>query len=145
RQHGPRRKWRPVLASWSAPAPTSTTSTLGCRTGQGPTTAPTSAGCERLLIATTLMASSPFHRVLPRPEYRDQAAGPWQARAGSSRLAAWRRAAARGGVPGVLGPGVAWVAALQLPAHLRVGVLPEAAQVGGDLLRAQVGGQQVEE
>src|ERR1700724_701171 len=48
-------------------------------------------------------------------------------------------------LPGILRPGVAWVVALQLLAHLRIGVQPEAAQVVRDLLRAKVRGQQVEQ
>ena len=40
-----------------------------------------------------------------------------------------------GGGPGVVGPGVARVAALHFLLHFRVGVGPEAAQVLGDLQR----------
>jgi hypothetical protein len=53
--------------------------------------------------------------------------------------------ALRGGAPGVFRPGVLGVAGTQLLAHLRIGVLPEAGQVVGDLLRAVVGGQEVQE
>ena len=35
--------------------------------------------------------------------------------------------------PGIIGPRVLWITALQLPAHLRVGALPETTQILGDL------------
>src|SRR3546814_6893666 len=56
-------------------------------------------------------------------------------RAGRSRPA---RLGAVGGdrVPRIVRPRVLRVAALHFAAHLRVGVLPEAAQVAGDLQRA---------
>ena len=43
----------------------------------------------------------------------------------------------------ILGPGVAWIAAVEFVAHLRVMALPEAGQIGGYLHGALVGRQQV--
>ena len=46
---------------------------------------------------------------------------------------------------GVLRPGVLGIAPAQLLADLGIGALPEASQVVGDLLRAVVGGEQVQQ
>src|SRR6185436_16794078 len=46
---------------------------------------------------------------------------------------------------GILRPGVAWVAGAELLAHLWVGVAPEACEVVGDLLRAAIRRQEVDD